>query len=99
MHRIGSLDPHPEGHLPYREGLAQPAALSADHHSLEHLDALSPSLSHPSMNTHRISRTKVREIFAQARLFDGGDFVHRRQQKRLVRMRMPMLAPSCTRSG
>src|SRR5262245_60952455 len=40
MQRERPLDPDPERDLPHGKGLLEPAALAADHHTLEHLDAL-----------------------------------------------------------
>src|SRR6185437_6958111 len=40
VHREGPLDADAVALLAYREGLADPAPLAAQHHALEHLDAL-----------------------------------------------------------
>src|SRR3954469_6687307 len=44
VHREGPLDAHAEAHLAHGEGLADAAALAADHHALEDLDARAVAL-------------------------------------------------------
>jgi hypothetical protein len=54
----------------------QAAAAAPDHNTLEHLDPFATCFGHAGVNPDGIARPEVRQVFAQARLFDEIDLVH-----------------------
>jgi hypothetical protein len=62
MERKDALDTLAEGHLADREGRACAAAVHADDHALEHLDALFVAFAHLHVHTDRITRLDRRTL-------------------------------------
>src|SRR5439155_22027067 len=65
-----TLDALAERDLPDRERRARAAPVHADHHALEHLDALLVALAHLDVNFHGVTRLD-RRAFRQLPTLDG----------------------------
>ena len=76
MDRERPLDPHSEGDLPHREGLAKPSALPPDHDTLEHLDALAARFDDARVHLDRVARPEVGQVITQTWFLDEINFVH-----------------------
>ena len=55
---------------------------TADHGALERLDALAAALTHPYVHTHRVTRSKRRQIAAHKLPFQLRDDVQRRSSSK-----------------
>ena len=76
MHREGPLDADAVALLADGEGLADPAAGTTQHHTLEHLDALLVALDDLDVDVDGIAGSKDRDVVAQRRLIDEVESVH-----------------------
>src|SRR3954451_1366741 len=65
VHREGPLDAHAEAHLAHGEGLADAAALAADDHTLEDLDAGAVALDHADVHLDGVAGTEPGDVAAQ----------------------------------
>src|SRR5690606_8452906 len=79
VQRERALDPDAAAELAHGEGLADAAALAAQHVTLEHLHALTVALDHADVDAHRVARSEVGDVLAQAELVDDVGGVHGRQ--------------------
>src|ERR671934_3140617 len=70
MDREGSFDADAERDLPDREGLLQPASLTADDDALEARDALATRLDDAHVHTHGVARPEGGDVRAQIGLVD-----------------------------
>src|SRR5262245_66127233 len=77
MEREDALDALAEGYLPDRERGAGAAAMHADHHALENLNALLVALAHLHVTLHRVARLHRRTV-GQLRSFDNFNRAHLR---------------------
>src|SRR6185437_12522690 len=64
--------------LTHGEGLADTTTLAADHHALEHLDALLGALDDLDVHVDGVARAENRDVVAQRRLIDEVQPVHLR---------------------
>ena len=67
VQREDALDALAERHLADREGRAGAAAVHADHHALEHLDALLVAFAHLDVDAHGVARLDRRALVSCAR--------------------------------
>src|SRR5215210_1443630 len=79
VHREGALDAHAEAHLADGERLADAAALAADDHTLEDLDAGAVALDDADVHLDGVPGAEARDVVAQRVGVECVEGVHRRQ--------------------
>src|SRR5262245_49421827 len=82
VQRGRALDTDAVADLADLERLAQPRARAADHHALEHLDALLLPLDHANVHLEGVAGREVGDVGTQARLVDQVGGVHRASLRR-----------------
>src|SRR5262249_46010427 len=80
VQREGSLDPHPEGLLTDREGLASPAALALDHDALEHLSSPAVALDDLEVHPNAVAGAELRPLLQGSLLEVVDDCAHWRER-------------------
>lgn len=76
VNREGTLHADAIGELANGEGLLYPTALTTNHNTLEHLDALLVALNHANVNLEGVPRGEVRYVCTEAGLIDEVGAVH-----------------------
>src|SRR5260370_29806058 len=76
VQRESALNAHAEADLADGEGLADTAALAADHDALEELDPLPVAFHDPDVDLHRVAGREVGPVVAEVRAVDEIGGVH-----------------------